>query len=139
MSVRKVRAATAVTSLLGTLVLSAALAGPASALGSAPPVDAYQLTFGRFGATTGAALALIGVGFGVVALLRSSRRRRSAVIAAALGLGGVVIGAVFLAIADGGPGTGNGVVGSWVSFVLGPIALLLAWRGLRRSAGAPGT
>jgi hypothetical protein len=132
MSVQKFRAAAAVTSLLSMLVMSAVLAAPASASGSAPPVDAYQLTFGRAGATTGAVLALVGVGFGVVALVRCPRRR-AAVTAATLGLVGVVIGAVFLALAEGGPGTGYGVVGSWVSFVLGPIALLLAWRGLALS------
>jgi hypothetical protein len=133
MSVRKVRVVTAVTSLLGTLVVSAALAAPASASGSAAAVDAYQLTFGRIGATTGAALALVGVVFGVMALVRASSRRRAAITAGTLGLAGVVTGAVFIAIAEGGPGTGYGVVGSWVSFVLGPIALLLAWRGLAAS------
>lgn len=130
MSVRKVRVAIAITSLLGTLVVSAALAAPASASGSAAAVDAYQLTFGRIGATSGAALALVGVVFGAVSLTRSANRRRAAVTAAVLGLAGVVIGAVFIAMAEGGPGTGYGVVGSWVSFALGPIALLLAWRGL---------
>jgi hypothetical protein len=37
------------------------------------------------------------------------------------------------AVADGGPGTGNGVVGGAVALVLGLIATVLGWRALARS------
>ena len=43
----------------------------------------------------------------------------------------VVLGALFLVTADGGPGTGNGVVGSLVALVVGPVAIVLG--GLARS------
>ena len=39
-----------------------------------------------------------------------------------LGLSAVLLGGLFLAAADGGPGTGNGVVGSAAAVVLGSIA-----------------
>jgi hypothetical protein len=50
-----------------------------------------------------------------------------------LGVFALVFGVVFLAAADGGPGTGNGVVGSLFAIVLGPIALVLG--GLARARG----
>ena len=42
-----------------------------------------------------------------------------------VGLIAVVNGWLVLAIADGGPGTGNGVVGGAAAFVLGLIAMAL--------------
>jgi hypothetical protein len=54
----------------------------------------------------------------------------------------VVNGGLNLAIANGGPGTGNGVVGGAAAFVLGLIALALGGLALARSrrtaALAPG-
>jgi Family of unknown function (DUF6223) len=49
---------------------------------------------------------------------------------AVLGLVGVVSGRLNLAIANGGPGTGNGVVGGAGALVLGPIAMALSALGL---------
>jgi hypothetical protein len=45
----------------------------------------------------------------------------------------VVNGGLNLAIATGGPGTGNGVVGAAAAFVLGLVALVLGARALARS------
>jgi hypothetical protein len=50
------------------------------------------------------------------------------------GLIGVVTGGLNLAIANGGPGTGNGVVGGAAAFVLGLIALALGGLALARSS-----
>jgi hypothetical protein len=49
------------------------------------------------------------------------------------GLIGVVNGGLNLAIAKGGPGTGNGVVGGAAALVLGLIAIVLAGIALARS------
>lgn len=46
-------------------------------------------------------------------------------MAQAGGLLGVVNGVLVLVTADGGPGTGNGVVGAAVALVLGLIAMVL--------------
>ena len=57
------------------------------------------------------------------------------------GLMSVVNGGLNLAIVDGGPGTGNGVVGGAAAFVLGLIALALSGLALarcRRTASEPG-
>ena len=45
----------------------------------------------------------------------------------------VVNGGLALAIADGGPGTGNGVVGAIVALVLGVIGMVLSRLALARS------
>ena len=101
---------------------------------------------GRLGPTLAAALGLTGTIIGGLALARAKRRTRSetdnrsphglSIAAFALGSTSLVLGALFLATADGGPGTGNGVVGSAAAILLGPIALVLgglAW------AAAPAT
>jgi hypothetical protein len=49
------------------------------------------------------------------------------------GLIAVVNGGLNLAIAKGGPGTGNGVVGGALALVLGLIAMVLGWLALARS------
>ena len=50
-----------------------------------------------------------------------------------VGLIAVVNGWLVLAIADGGPGTGNGVVGGAVALVLGLIAMVIGGLALARS------
>jgi hypothetical protein len=97
---------------------------------------------GRLGPTLIALIGLIGTVIGGRALARAKRRARSdtnvgatswrsgATAAIVLGAISLVLGGLFLAAADGGPGTGNGVVGSIVAIVLGPIAMVLgglAW------------
>jgi hypothetical protein len=53
------------------------------------------------------------------------------------GLIGVVNGGLLLAIADGGPGSGNGVIGAAGAFVLGLIALVLSALAMARSRLRP--
>ena len=98
---------------------------------------------GRLGPTVAAVIGLIGSVIGGLALIRSKRHTRSETdlrstddqsrTAAVLALGviSLVLGGLFLATADGGPGTGNGVVGSAAAIVLGIIAIILA--GLTRT------
>ena len=99
----------------------------------------YGLTPRRLWATTVAALALVGVVIGGLALHRSASRigtgngRMGAIVALVAGLIGVVNGGLNLAIAKGGPGTGNGVVGGAAALVLGLIAMVLAGITLARS------
>jgi len=107
----------------------------------------YGLTPRRLWATAAAAVALLGVIIGGVALARSAGRfgtpsgRLGAIVALIAGLVAVVNGGLNLAMASGGPGTGNGVVGGAAALVLGLIALTfgaLAQGRLRRTALRPG-
>jgi hypothetical protein len=141
MSVRRLLAAAA-AALLGCIGLAAPAAAQVSA--QSAEVGAYTLTAARFWATAAALLALAGVVVGRVALTRSVRRignggTRGAIMALAAGVIAVVGGAVDLALADGGPGTGNGVVGGAAALVLGLIAAVLGWLALARShrTGSP--
>jgi Family of unknown function (DUF6223) len=94
----------------------------------------YGLTLRRLWATAAAAVALVGVVIGGVALARSATRfgttsgRLGATVALVAGLVAVVNGGLNVAMATGGPGTGNGVVGGAAAFVLGLIALILGAR-----------
>ncbi|MEU4746296.1 DUF6223 family protein, partial [Actinosynnema sp. NPDC023658] len=56
-----------------------------------------------------------------------------AVVALVAGLIGAVNGVVNLAVAEGGPGTGNGVVGGGAALVLGLVGTVLGWSALTRS------
>jgi hypothetical protein len=105
---------------------------------------------GRLGPTLAALIGLIGTVIGGLALARASRRTRSdtnvgatsgrdgATTAIVLGVISLALGGLFLAAADGGPGTGNGVVGSIAAIVLGPIATVLGGlaRARRRTVAA---
>jgi hypothetical protein len=96
------------------------------------------LTPRRLWATTTAALALSSVVIGGLALRRSanhSGKRNGSMgrIALVAGLIAVVSGGLNLAMATGGPGTGNGVVGAAAAFVLGLIGLVLGGMALARS------
>src|SRR5262245_32497565 len=90
----------------------------------------YGMTPRRLWAGTVAALALVGVIIGGVALRRSSTGRIGdgnhriwAIGALLLGLIAVVNGGLNLALATGGPGTGNGVVGGAAALVMGLIGM----------------
>ncbi len=79
-------------------------------------------------------LSLVGVVVGGLAFYRAARRignrgRRGAIV---VGLIAVVNGGLVLAIANGGPGSGNGVVGGAAAFVLGLITLALGGLALTR-------
>ncbi|MEV4290559.1 DUF6223 family protein [Nonomuraea bangladeshensis] len=95
----------------------------------AQPVDAYAMTTGRLWSMVGIALGLAGVVIGALALARRSSRpvtrRRGAIVALAAGLAATVVGALVVAAAEGGPGTGYGIVGGWVCLVVGPVAMIL--------------
>lgn len=69
--------------------------------------------------------ALAGVVVGGLALRRTAGqgdRRRWSLVALVAGAVGAVGGGLVLAVADGGPGTGNGVVGAGAALVLGLVA-----------------
>ena len=95
---------------------------------------------GRLGPTITALLGLAAAVLGARALLRArrpddrlssdARGRRPTILL--LGTSAVLLGGLFLAAADGGPGTGNGVFGSAAAIVLGFVAI-----GLDRLAAVP--
>jgi len=97
-----------------------------AAVSKPPTTTVYGLTQQRQWALFAGGLALMGVILGSIAL-RSSVANQSwrPVLALVLGLTAAVIGWVNLAVATGGPGSGNGVVGSAGAFVLGLIAIVL--------------
>jgi hypothetical protein len=115
-------------------------------LGSAAPttvaVAAYTLTAARLWATAAALLGLAGAIIGGRALARSVRRlgdggRTGAVVALVSGPIAVVGGVLNLAVADGGPGTGNGVVGGAVAVVVGLVAAAFGGLTLARTRRGP--
>jgi hypothetical protein len=135
-------AALAAAALFGGLVHLVLVAAHVSE----PAASTVQgLTLRRLWAATAAGLALVGVVIGVAALYRADPRignhgRRGAIVAVLAGLIAAVNGGLNLAIATGGPGTGNGVVGAAGAFVLGLIATVLGGLALarsRRTAFAP--
>ena len=95
------------------------------------------LTPRRLWATTAVALGLAGVIIGSMALVRAARLtgnrgRNGATLALLAGFIAVVNGGLNLAVATGGPGTGNGVVGGAAAFVLGLISMALGGLALSR-------
>lgn len=106
----------------------------------------YGMTPRRLWATTVAAVGLAGVVIGSVALVRTASSlgtsgRLGAIVALVAGIVAAVNGGLNLAIAHGGPGTGNGVIGGAAALVLGTIAVALGGLALtrrRRTALEPG-
>ncbi len=49
----------------------------------------------------------------------------------------MVVGGLVVATADGGPGTGNGIVGGFAALAIGLIAAILGGLALARSRRAP--
>jgi hypothetical protein len=100
-------------------------------LAQSADVGAYTLTTGRFWGTAAALLGLVGVVLGARALIRSRRRvgnggRNEATVTLLAGLIAMAGGALNLLVADGGPGTGNGVVGGALALLFGLFAVVLA-------------
>jgi hypothetical protein len=100
--------------------------------------DSYGLTSARFVATSAALLGLLAAIVGGLALVRVRRGgagfgRRGGTVALASGLIAAVVGVLSLMSADGGPGTGNGVVGAYAAVVLGVLGLAFGWLALSRS------
>ncbi len=99
----------------------------------------YGLTPRRIWALTVILLALISLVIGWRTLRQSASNRisifkgkRRAMVAIIMGLIAVINGGLNLATANGGPGTGNGVVGSAQALLLGLIGLVLGWVVLTR-------
>lgn len=121
------------------LLVGITFARPAAAHASVQYAAAVTgMTSGRLGPTLAALLGLIGVISGVLALTRSGERidnGTKAIAGTALmaGLLSVVLGGLFTATADGGPGTGNGIVAAVTAVVLGVIGTTLGGRTLARS------
>jgi hypothetical protein len=97
----------------------------------------FAMSSGRLGAFTAAVAGLIGLVIGGLALARSTGRTRSArdagavdglnraIVAVALGMIGVVLGALIAVTSDGSVGTGNGLGGAVVAMALGLTAVVL--------------
>jgi hypothetical protein len=105
----------------------------------------YGLTSRRLWATTVVLVALAGVVIGGLGLAPASRfghtfGRLGAIVTVGAGLIAAFNGGLVLAMANGGPGSGNGVVGGAAALVLGLIATVLGSLGLarRRLASGPG-
>ncbi len=92
-----------------------------------------EMSAGRVSAAAAGIVALVGVGFGMLALSR--RVARGALIAGICGVVAIAVGALVAATADGGLGTGNGLGGAVVAIVAGMISLALgAWAHMRNTA-----
>ncbi len=78
--------------------------------------------------TTGRTLTLVAIPFGILGVVLGVRALRAARLSPATGAASMVsvgLGIGILLAADGGPGTGNGVVGAAMAVVLGAAGLLL--------------
>ena len=107
---------------------------------SEPAATTVQgLTSRRLWATAAAAVGLLGIVIGGLALKRPASRfgtnagRRGAVASVVAGLIALANGAFNLMLANGGPGTGNGVVGGAAAVVLGVVAVALGGMASARS------
>jgi hypothetical protein len=99
----------------------------------------HGLTPRRLWATTVVVLALASAVIGVVALARPATRfgtgsgRFGPIVALVAGVIAVVNGVLVVTFANGGPGSGNGVVGGAGALVLGLIGMSLSAMALARS------
>ena len=102
---------------------------------AASTVDASTLTGDRVVASAAAVVALAGAIIGGLALARPAGRggKRRSGAALVAGAAGGLVGALVVATADGGPGTGNGIVGGYAALVLGLLAALLGGLALART------
>ncbi|MEU2013980.1 DUF6223 family protein [Nocardia sp. NPDC019302] len=96
---------------------------------------ASGLTAGRFWSLVGVAVGLAGVVTGVRVLIRHTGHR-AATTALAAGVTGLVIGGLVVAAAKGGPGTGYGIVGGFLSLAVGLVAAALGAVALTRNPQA---
>jgi hypothetical protein len=93
---------------------------------SKPATTAVQgLTERRQLALVVLAVALASAIIGVRAVRKPVNRKRGAILAIVAGLFALINGGINLATANGGPGTGNGVLGSAQAMVLGLIGITL--------------
>lgn len=82
---------------------------------------ATYVTGGRLLGSVAAITALTGAVIGILALARPAGRRPAAALLA--GLAGLLLGSLTVATADGGPGTGGGIVGGFAALGFGLIAV----------------
>jgi hypothetical protein len=121
-----------------TMVGVCGLAAPAVAhvLAQPDPAGAYTMSAGRLWSLVAALLGLAGAVIGGLALARPAGRiaagRRGAIVALVAGLAGAVIGGLVVAAAEGGPGTGYGIVGGYLALAVGLIAMVLGGLALVR-------
>ena len=98
---------------------------------------AVDVTAGRARSMVAAAVGLISLVIGGLALARSAGRtgnaRAGALVALVLGLIGMVLSVVHLGTSTGGFGTGSGRAGAIVALVLGLIGINLGGLALARS------
>ena len=100
---------------------------------SEPAATTVQgLTPRRLWATTVIVIALASAVIGLMALTRRASQI-GAIVSVVAGLIAVVNGALVVAFANGGPGSGNGVVGGAGALVLGLIGISLGGIALARS------
>jgi Family of unknown function (DUF6223) len=92
----------------------------------------YGMTSRRLWAALVLVLALVGVIVGGRALVRPASGRLGALAGLATGLIAGVNGGLVLAVAKGGPGSGNGVIGGAGALVLGVMAMALGGLALVR-------
>jgi hypothetical protein len=100
----------------------------------------HGLTPRRLWATTVSVIALSGVIIAGLALVRPAYRIGTVpgpIAALVAGFIGAVNGGLNLAVATGGPGTGNGVVGGAVALVLGLVAMIVGGLAMTRSHRKP--
>ena len=88
--------------------------------------------------TAGRAWSVVGIAYGLAAVVIGGRAlarftRRTAVVALVTGVAGASVGALVVAAAEGGPGTGYGIVGGYVALVVGVAGLLLGGLALSRA------
>ncbi|MEU8665117.1 DUF6223 family protein, partial [Actinoplanes philippinensis] len=84
--------------------------------------------------TTGFAAVLVFLALIVPAHTRATAgRSRNSLIALVAGAAGLITGVWVLATADGGPGTGNGVVGGYAGVLFGLVAVVLGGTARARS------
>ena len=127
---------------LAVLVAAGLLAGlvhavlVAAHLSEPAATTVYGLTSRRLWASLAGVLALVGVIVSGLALVRPASGRLGALAGLATGLLAGVNGALVLAVANGGPGSGNGVIGGAGALVLGVVAMALGGLALVRSRRA---
>jgi hypothetical protein len=93
----------------------------------------YALTPGRFWSLAAGLLALAAAVVGGLALARTGTGTRRAVVALAAGATAAVVGGLVVATADGGPGSGSGIVGGAVALLVGLVAMALGGLAMART------
>jgi hypothetical protein len=88
----------------------------------------HLVTAAAYDLTTGRTLTLVAIPFGLLGVVLGARALRAARLSPATGAASIVslgLGIWILLAADGGPGTGNGVVGAVLAVLLGAAGMLL--------------